>query len=140
MRKLFLASIFTFAMAGCATQQINHNYAAELPEITRNAIALDAAQQLTQVFQPNASTLSVAESTDGFGQALSEALAQSGFKSAIETSEGVIIGTPVNYILDTADSNIYRISLEIDGVKLSRAYIITAGQPIAAGAWSKIGE
>lgn len=138
MRNIILALALSAGLAGCATS--GGNYAMQLPPEAAAVIASDSAQQLAKVFQPSASTLAVAANNDGFSHALTEALAQSGFQPPTETAEGVAIGSALGYVVDSADQGLYRVTLNIDGVKLSRAYTMKAGQVVPVGAWSQIGE
>lgn len=139
MQKIILALAISFSLAGCATS-ISGNYAMELPQEAMTVIATDSAQQLAKVFQPSASTLAVTASSDGFSQALTDALAQTGFQLPAEGADGAAVGSALGYVVDSADTGLYRVTLNVEGVKLSRAYGVKAGQAVPVGAWTQIGE
>ncbi len=138
----YLPSIVLLFLAGCATTQYG-NYIEDTSSSHNAIIATDAAYQLTQLYPPASTTFSLRHpATDPFGSVLLERLRNDGYavKEYIKTNPleqdapAQYDGAALAYVLDQS-SNVYRLSLTIDGHILTRAYRYDDKQLAPGGAW-----
>ena len=146
MHKRILILVLLFVLSGCATTQYG-NYVQNDSSAHNNVMASDAAYQLLQHY-PAASTRfelqHVAE--DSFGAAFVEYLRSGGYAVkeyqqskfvTTDTAETDNKGIALAYILDDS-SDIYRLSLAVDGQRLTRAYTPDQDEILPAGHWLRM--
>ena len=109
----------------------------------------DAVKQLVAVYPPASTRFDLQHATpDAFGSSLVESLRAKGyalleFKPAAPASAAsaatdatATAGKPLRYILDQAESNLYRVTLLVGNQSLTRAYSAAQnGTLYPAGAW-----
>ena len=152
MRTIAFLAMIMVGLAGCATtgQSTTYgNFTQSVPAALNQTMADDAAKQLVAVYPPASTQLDLQHATqDAFGVALVELLrikgyAVSEFKPAAQvtaatavTNEPANSNKPLRYIVDQAESNLYRVTLLVGNQSLTRAYATAQnGTLYPAGAW-----
>jgi hypothetical protein len=143
MRKTAFLALLVVGLAGCATTAPSTygNFTQSAPAAFNQTMVDDAAKQLVAVYPPASTRFDLQHATpDAFGSSLVESLRAKGyalleFKSAA-TDATATAGKPLRYILDQAESNLYRVTLLVGNQSLTRAYSAAQnGTLYPAGAW-----
>ncbi|MBB1602620.1 MULTISPECIES: TrbH Mating pair formation protein [Burkholderiales] len=151
MRKTAFLALLVVGLAGCATTAPSTygNFTQSAPAAFNQTMADDAAKQLVAVYPPASTRFDLQHATpDAFGSSLVESLRAKGyalleFKPAAPASAAsaatdatATAGKPLRYILDQAESNLYRVTLLVGNQSLTRAYSAAQnGTLYPAGAW-----
>ena len=143
MRKTAFLALLVVGLAGCATTAPSTygNFTQSAPAAFNQTMADDAAKQLVAVYPPASTRFDLQHATpDAFGSSLVESLRAKGyalleFKPAAPDATATA-GKPLRYILDQAESNLYRVTLLVGNQSLTRAYSAAQnGTLYPAGAW-----
>jgi type IV secretion system protein TrbH len=155
MRKTAFLALLVVGLAGCATTAPSTygNFTQSAPAAFNQTMADDAVKQLVAVYPPASTRFDLQHATpDAFGSSLVESLRAKGyalleFKPAAQASGAsaatdaaatapATAGKPLRYILDQAESNLYRVTLLVGNQSLTRAYSAAQnGTLYPAGAW-----
>lgn len=152
MRKAAFLALLAVGLAGCATTTTPStygNFAQSAPAAFNQTMADDAVKQLVAVYPPASTRFDLQHATpDAFGASLVQLLRAKGyalleFKPAAQATDATApatapatAGKPLRYILDQAESNLYRVTLLIGKQSLTRAYSAAQnGTLYPAGAW-----
>ncbi|HSD83146.1 MAG TPA: conjugal transfer protein TrbH [Anaerolineae bacterium] len=148
MRKLAIAALFLFALAGCATTGHYGNFA-QSSNIDHQKLASDAAKQLAMLYPPAQTRLELKHATpDAFGVALVKTLREKGYSlmeftpasrvSSAPPADSASSALPLRYVLDKAgDDNLYRLSLMAGEQSITRPYLAQNGSFVPAGYWAR---
>lgn len=131
-------------LAGCTTNPPYGHFAAS-PAAVDEALAADAIKQLTALYPPAKTRLTLAQPTpDPFGRALVKGLRQQGYAllelnpKRAKPSGSAESGLKLAYVLDdTGSLSLYRLTLRVGTQSLTRAYRAAGGTGVAAGAWAR---
>lgn len=147
MKNLLTPALITFSfvlLSGCATQPMG-NYldaAAGQPEM-----AYSVTEKLSGLYPPAKTTFYVSQKVvDPFGLNLLEDLRKRGFgvyantAKKNNTTDAPATALPLSYVVDkvSGTSALYRVVLNISGVKLIRAYGVQNGKVYPAGTWARM--
>lgn len=150
MRKIAFLAVLAIGLAGCATigpATTYGNFTQSVPAAFNQTMADDAAKQLVAVYPPASTQLDLQHATqDAFGVALVESLRIKGYAilefkptaqvASIVTNEPANTSKPLRYVVDQAESNLYRLTLLVGNQSLTRAYATAQnGALYPAGAW-----
>ncbi len=144
---IFILMLILWLLSGCATTQYG-NYVQNDSSTHNKVMASDAAYQLLQHYPPASTKFELQHvAEDSFGAAFVEYLRSGGYAvkeyqsskfaatdTDIETDNK---GIALAYILDDA-SDIYRLSLAVDGQRLTRAYTPDQDKILPAGHWLRM--
>lgn len=136
---LFLAS--TLSLVGCATQSSFGNFSQI--EVTQNQdfLVTDAMKQMVLLYPPAHTRLALQhDPADHFGLSLVTNLRARGYAVVEYTKEQKEVELNANafsYVVDTVDSNLDRVTINIGKKSISRAYLFTSAGYSPAGDWSK---
>ena len=141
MRRLSLLSILLL-LAACADVPSRYGTFVPINPATRQALAVDAADQLARVFPPalNRFNLQAPILADGFAPALTRELQQRGYAVAQPTSisgTSPAPGTTLGYVITAQGDALICLTLYLGPQTLSRAYVLGNGTTYAAGAWTR---
>jgi hypothetical protein len=163
MRKNLLSALLVAGLAGCATStpQPPQQYGNFVPSarFDQQKLGIDAAQKLATLYAPAQTRLELSQSTsDPFGAALVKSLRDKGFGVQEYVTTGAPAqdkaaagnqvptapaatnpGTwPLRYVLDQAGGpDLYRVTLEVGGQIMTRAYLVQNGVLAPAGYWAR---
>ena len=151
MHKTAFLALLVVGLAGCATTRPSTygNFTQSAPAVFNQTMADDAVKQLVAVYPPASTRFDLQHATpDAFGSSLVESLRAKGyalleFKPAVPgsaasaaTDATATTGKPLRYILDQAESNLYRVTLLVGNQSLTRAYSAAQnGTLYPAGVW-----
>ena len=151
MRKTAFLALLVVGLAGCATTAPSTygNFTQSAPAAFNQTMADDAAKQLVAVYPPASTRFDLQHATpDAFGSSLVESLRAKGYAllefnpaapasaASAATDATATAGKPLRYILDQAESNLYRVTLLVGNQSLTRAYSAAQnGTLYPAGAW-----
>ena len=144
---IFILILSLWLLSGCATTQYG-NYVQNDSSTHNKVMASDAAYQLLQHYPPASTRFELQhDAEDSFGVAFVEFLRSGGyavqeykpstFAAMDKESEADSKGIALAYILDEA-SDIYRLSLTVDGQRLTRAYTPDQDEILPAGHWLRM--
>lgn len=102
------------------------------PEALSPAMIDDAVNTLKSRYKPARTRIQVQPARDAQSQAFVQKLRDSGY-AVVESSKPETGSASLAYIFEPTGNNLYRLSLNVSGTQLSRAY--TSPQGIAAGPW-----
>jgi len=149
MARLLLMLALALSLAGCATKRPYGNFAAALPTYDHR-MADDTAKQLTVLFPPANTRLKLDQpASDAYGSALVEKLRKAGYAVAVRPEIPPIVGqsalkawqavpgTDLHYVVDQMGGGKYRVSVQVGGQTLSRAYLAANHRLSAAGYWAR---
>lgn len=163
MRKNLLSALLVAGLAGCATStpQPPQQYGNFVPSarFDQQKLGIDAAQKLATLYAPAQTRLELSQSTsDPFGAALVKSLRDKGFgvqeyaPPVTPAQDKAAAGKPVpaapaatnpgswplRYVLDQAGGpDLYRVTLEVGGQIMTRAYLVQNGVLAPAGYWAR---
>ncbi len=134
-------------MSACSTLP-HGTFVQNLKSTDSTVIASDAVRQLTKIYPPASTTLSMQYAkNDLFGKALTKELRQAGFaveaylpnllvapESAPKTFPEASSGLELTYVLDRHE-DLYRVLIRVDDEVLTRAYLAQADKVLPAGEW-----
>ena len=132
MRKTAFLALLVVGLAGCATTAPSTygNFTQSAPAAFNQTMADDAVKQLVAVYPPASTRFDLQHALLEFKPA-APASAASAATDATATA-----GKPLRYILDQAESNLYRVTLLVGNQSLTRAYSAAQnGTLYPAGAW-----
>lgn len=143
-RPTALLGLLALLVAGCATHPPYGHFAAS-PAAVDEFIAADAVKQLTAIYPPAKTRLTLAQPTpDPFGRALVRGLRQQGYAlrelapHGAKPSRSAESGLTLAYVLDdTGSLSLYRLTLHIGSQALSRAYRLESGTGVPASDWTR---
>ena len=146
MRKTAFLALLVVGLAGCATTAPSTygNFTQSAPAAFNQTMVDDAAKQLVAVYPPASTRFDLQHATpDAFGSSLVESLRAKGYAllefnpaASAATDATATAGKPLRYILDQAESNLYRVTLLVGNQSLTRAYSAAQnGTLYPAGAW-----
>lgn len=143
---IFILMLILLLLSGCATTQYG-NHVQNDSSTHNNVMASDAAYQLLQLYPPASTRFELQHvAEDSFGVAFVEYLRGDGYAvqeykqekfATTDTAETDNKGIALAYILDDA-SDIYRLSLSVDGQRLTRAYTPDQDKILPAGHWLRM--
>jgi hypothetical protein len=136
--------LLALLVAGCATHPPYGHFAAS-PAAVDEVMAADAVKQLTALYPPAKTRLTLAQPTpDLFGRALVKGLRQQGYAlrelapQGAKTAPHAESGLALAYVLDDTESlSLYRLTLHIGSQALSRGYRLENGTGVPASAWTR---
>ena len=132
MRNILIMSLLSFFVTGCASQKYGDFVKLENSPLVEY-VGNDVAKRLLSIYPVGKTTLKFDPETLGImGVSIEDKLRDSGF--AISYSDGV----PVDYVFDALDERIYRLTMIIDGVKLSKLYSKDTNGLRPASAWTVV--
>ena len=128
-------------LAGCAakTEQIE-NYVHTVSTADQELIAHDAVKKLVEIYPPSKTRLDLQQPQDPFGLFLVRDLRLEGYaikelipedKPDTASAEGLLL----KYVLDQADTSLFRLTLTVGSQSVSRPYQEENGLIKPAGSW-----
>ncbi len=137
---LFLAS--SLLLTGCATQGSYGNFSQMEATQNQDFLVTDAMKQMVLLYPPAHTRLALQHNpTDHFGLSLVTNLRARGYavvEYAEELKAAESNANAFSYLVDTVDSNLDRVTLNIGKKSINRAYLLTpTGDYSPAGDWSK---
>lgn len=130
-------------MSGCATKTLSAgSFVSNAPTTLHATLEADALLQMTKIFPPAKTRLTLQSTTDPFGVMLINDLRAKGYalqeNASAASARHAPDALPFRYIVDqTQDSSLFRTTLQIGEQTLSRAYVLKNGVLSPAGAWSR---
>lgn len=161
MRRTVFFALLAVSLTGCVTTapaaapSAYGNFTQNLPAAFDRTMADDAVKQLVAVYPPASTRFDLQHTApDAFGSALVELLRSKGYAileiqpleqasaasapADTASTASATTGKPLRYILDQADSNLYRLTLLVDKQSLTRAYLAAQnGTLYPAGVWAR---
>ena len=145
MARILILLALAQSLTGCATQGTSGNFAGALP-VDDSHMAEDTAKQLTALFPPANTRLTLDPPNDTYGSALVEKLRKAGYAVSVGPEKTLLgqlteweagpsdPGTDLHYVVDRIGEGHYRVSVQVGGQTLSRMYL-SANQRLAAAAY-----
>ena len=137
MRLFSVIFAITLGLSGCVSNPYQGNFSSLTSQKNSQVIIEDAVLQVATIYIPAQTQFHISKPNDTFGEALISRLRQAGF--AINESSNVQEPNDLQepqYILDEVDGlQLQRLTLVINGQKLTRAYQPSHGELKPAGAW-----
>jgi len=145
--RIGLLSYILLALSACSTLP-HGTFVQNLKSTDSKVIASDVTRQLTKIYPPASTTLSLQYAKhDLFGKALTNELRQAGFaveaflpnllvapESAPKTFSEAANGLELTYVLDRHE-DLYRVLIRVNDEVLTRAYLAKADKVSPAGEW-----
>lgn len=116
-------------MCGCATTGRYGSFVHD-PNLDQKKLGLEAARQLAIMYPPAKTLFVMRQATpDPFGSALLDGLCEQGFAlmefSDKQTQKGTG-GVPLNYVLDSVEGGLYRLTLHVGSQSIARPFVAPA--------------
>ena len=127
-------------LAGCATKtEPIENYVHTVSTAGQELIAHDAVKKLVKIYPPAKTRLDLQQPHDAFGLLLVRDLRLEGYaiKELVpeEKPDAASEGLLLRYVLDRADTSLFRLTLTIGSQSVSRPYQEENGTIKPAGLW-----
>ncbi len=152
--------LIVITMSGCAKRTLQGNYLQTTPADKQQKLAADAVKQIAKIWPPAKTKFELQHAaTDPFGVAMVKSLRDSGyalteykknsesansetkgFSSSSAASTGNKLGAqiyPLNYVLDQAGDDLYRLTLSVGPQSITRPYLDRNGVFEPAGSWMR---
>jgi hypothetical protein len=123
---------------GC-TNQVPYGYFVTPGTSDLTPLAADGIKQLSLLQPPAKTQLALIQpATDPFGVLLVAGLRQHGYaiQESFTPDKTSNVALPLQYVVDSIDPHLLRLSLSINGQALARVYALQQGQWQPAGAWT----
>ncbi|QIQ22517.1 hypothetical protein [Zophobihabitans entericus] len=149
MKKLFLILLMSIVLSGCVSSAKYGNFSAEtLSNEVNIAFADNAFAQLSALYAPGKTRFNLTHQfSDLFGSHLSDQLQKAGYALSVPVADKD--KTPekapefnadthsLAYVIDETDANIYRVTLFVDGLPITKGFLIQDGKVVSLGFWTK---
>lgn len=136
--RIFNAFLMVIALAACSSTQHGTFIKGGFQQAT---VTTDVLQRLGELYPPAKTTFALTHDVppeDTFGVMLLDEMRRLGYAIqdfSPKSEQPEINGKTFGYVLDEM-GEIYRVTLEIDGKSLSRAYVSESGSLVPSGPWS----
>ena len=134
MQKLIISALILGILSGCTSQYGNFT---NIPESNNVQMSNDTALELALLYPPASTHLVISQPTkDFYGEELIKNLRERGY--ALEDADAEnSSGSPIYYIVDQVEDNLFRVQININSQVLSRVYMSSSKDFIAAGFWTR---